>query len=70
MVFPVLMSTTFSKAVKWLLRRFQGVAPAGATLGLINHGLRPDVVINSPRAQAVPGGSVRYSERMSFAVSL
>lgn len=53
-----------------LLARFQGVAPAPAALDLIDHGLRLDEVINSPRAQAVSGGSVRYSERMSSTVNL
>lgn len=49
---------------------YQGVAPARVALDLIDHGLRPDGVINSPRAQAVSGGSVRYSERMSSTVNL
>lgn len=53
-----------------LLARFQVVAPTRAALDLLDHGLRPDRVINSPRAQAVSGGSVRYSESMSSTVNL
>lgn len=53
-----------------LLARFQGVAPASAALDLVDHGLCPDGVMNSPRPQAVSGGSVRYSERMSSTVKL
>ncbi|MDU8456215.1 hypothetical protein [Pseudomonas syringae group sp. J254-4] len=53
-----------------LLGCFQGVAPARAALDSIDHGFRPDIAINSPRAQAVSGGSVRYSESMSSSVSV
>lgn len=60
----------FQQSFQVLLARFQGVAPARAGLDLIDHGLRPDGVINSPRARAVSGGSVRYSERMSSTVNL
>ena len=61
---------SFQQSGQVLLARFQGVAPAGAALILIDHGRRSDGVINSPRAQAVLGGSVRYSERMSSTVNL
>ncbi|MNE64714.1 hypothetical protein D3C80_1601400 [compost metagenome] len=60
----------FQQSGQVLFARFQGVTPARAALDLIDHGLRPDGVINSPRAQAVSGGSVRYSERMSSMVNL
>lgn len=53
-----------------IFARFQGVGPAHAALDSVDHGLGPDGVINSPHPQAVSGGSVRYSERMSSTVNL
>lgn len=55
----------FQQGGQMLFARFQGVSPARAASDLSDHDLRPDVVLNSLLAQAVSGGSARYSERMS-----